>query len=183
MKKFTILIIILILVLGVCCMLKFKNKKEGKDINVGSNNIEVEYKTGGGFGTTEDTALITITISNDKAIVSYEDELKKEISFNKSKYQELLDLINNKFSKIDKDADSNMDIMDGGDSYITIKDTKTGVSKTVGGYMPEDDNFLEIKDKIYEVIDSEEIRDFRRNELKNYFDKQFSEEFEDIDED
>lgn len=180
MKKSIFIISIIIIVLGVCIMIKNKGNKVDTDFN--EDNIEISYESSGGFGTMADTAPVTVTLKAKKAVVSYDDEIKKEISFDKAKFSELVELINKNFSKIKEDASTKMDVMDGSDSFITVKNLKTKKEYTVGGYMPDDKNFLEIRDKIYEVIDSDAIHEFRRNELNKYFEDEFSKQQEEFDE-
>lgn len=140
--------------------------KESKDDN-NLENLEIEYKTGGGFGTKSDTALVTININSDKVVLSYQD-ISKELPLDEEKYTELVDLINEKFYDIDEDADSNEDILDGSLSYITVTN-EDGESYEVGGYMPQDSDYKKIESKIYKIVDSKTISDFRNNELKEYF--------------
>ena len=75
-----------------------------------------------------------------------------------------------------------MDVMDGSDSFITVKNLKTKKEYTVGGYMPDDENYIEIVDKIYEVIGDDTIYEFRKNELNKYFEDEFSKQQEEFDE-
>lgn len=180
MKKILVIILMIIVVLGVCIMVKNKENRIDTDLN--DSNIEISYESSGGFGTMSDTAPVTVTINGKKAVIRYENKIKKEISFDKAKFSELVELINKNFSKIKEDASTKMDVMDGSDSFITVKNLKTKKEYTVGGYMPDDKNFLEIRDKIYEVIDSDAIHEFRRNELNKYFEDEFSKQQEEFDE-
>ncbi len=180
MKKSIFIISIIIIVLGVCIMIKNIGNKVDTDFN--EDNIEISYESSGGFGTMADTAPVTVTLKAKKAVVSYDDEIKKEISFDKSKFPELIELINKKFPKIKEDAGTRMDVMDGSDSFITVKNLKTGKKYSVGGYMPDDENYIEIVDKIYEVIGDDTIHEFRKNELNKYFEDEFSKQQEEFDE-
>ena len=169
MKKIGCIVIIAILAIGVCFIMKFKNSRNIIDTNIDGDNIEIEYQTSGGFGLMSDTEPVCVVINNQKAIIKYKDKIKKDISYSKSDYSELVELIKEKFKYISKDAGEDTTVMDGSSSSITIRNKNTGEEQTAGGYMPEDENYNEIEDKIYDVIGSDTISNFRDNELTKYF--------------
>ena len=97
MKKIGYIVIIAILAIGVCFIMKFKNNRNIIDTNIDGDNIEIEYQTSGGFGLMSDTEPVCVVINNQKAIIKYKDKIKKDISYSKSDYSELVELIKEKF--------------------------------------------------------------------------------------
>lgn len=162
-------LIIIAIILVILLLIVLLSKNDNKDGVYTENDIEIEYSSGGGGpGLQHDIETITVKLSKKKSEITYENKVSKKISIDEGQYLELLDLINKKFYKSNKDL-SNKGVMDGGTSSITIKNNNTGKSYTVGGYGVDDEIFEEVEDKIIEVIGEDTIDNFRENELKNYF--------------
>ena len=132
------------------------------------DKIKVEYNNSGGFGTMADVGTVTVTITSTKAVLSYKDEVTKTISIKEEDFSDLVELINKKFYDIDEDADSDNSILDGSTSYISVTNKDTDETYSVGGYMPQNKDYKEIENEIYNVIGKDTISDFRKNEMTEY---------------
>lgn len=133
-----------------------------------TDNLEIEYTTGGGGLAAEwQIADIKIKIDINGAIISYGD-LSKNININKKEFSELVALINEKFYSLPSDLTDPL-TMDAGNDTIKVTNNDTGNSYSVGGYAAANNNvFYEIMSKIKKTIGDGEA-DFRQNELKQYF--------------
>lgn len=171
-KKIIMILLLVVFVILIVVLINKKNSKEGKPIDY--NDIEIHYsQSGGGPNPEYMSDTITVILSNNKSEIRFEDEISKKISINKEEYSELIDLINNKFYKLKKDL-SIKNVYDGGSAYITVIDNKSGKSHTVGGTAVDNEIFEEIEDKIIDVIGEDTISDFRKTELKDYFEKSYN---------
>ena len=163
MKNKKILIIIsciVLLLIGVVIALILTNKEEKTTHNI----IEVRFSYGGGFGTEIDTASKIFTFTKDGKLIltnSY-DSHKEEIEFGKDKYEDLCEVINDNYSIFEKKVKEDNDVMDGGSSYIYIK-LEDGKEYEVGGYMVRNEEFNNIKTKIFELVDKDVINEYKKN--------------------
>ncbi len=130
---------------------------------IDSKITEISYSYGDGYGTIIDTAYKTITITQEGKVVlsnSY-NSYTETFDIDQSKYKELSDFIVNRLSVFSKVKEDN-DVLDGNSSSIMIK-LKDGQTKKIGGYMVKDKKYNDIKDKIYEIIDSKKLEQYEKN--------------------
>ncbi len=173
MKKKLLLIVIIVLVAIIVATtlivlsIKNKNNKDNKIIDDDNKNyeiVEIIYSYGGGFGTMADTADRTITFTpNGKVKLSNSfNSYTETLNIDKSKYAELKDFITKYISLFDEEPEENTGVLDGGHSSIKLK-LENGQSKEIGGYMITNKNYDKIKDKIYEIVGTEKIRQYDSN--------------------
>lgn len=159
-KKVIILLLVIILavvILGVIYILN--SKKFNEDI------IVIEYTTGGGFGTLADCEEISIKFNEDNRIKisAINGKLEKVISVSENDVAELKNIIKENISGLKEDL-SDDDALDASYSYITINNMK------FGGYAVSNKNFIEIKNKILEIVGQEKIKEFRES-IGKYYEK------------
>ena len=160
-KKYLIIIIAVIIVVIVSILLIVllnKNKKH-EFVEI----VEINYSYGGGFGTIVDTATKTLTFTPDgevKMSNSY-NSYTDTFTIDQSKYKELNEFISDRISLFDKKAKEDNDVMDGGSYRISIK-LKNGETKSIGGYMIRNKEFIEIKEEILNIIDIEKLNKYTK---------------------
>ena len=140
------------------------------------DNLEIEYTSGGGFGTQWDLAHIKIKIDANGAIISY-GNLSKNVDIDQIEFSELVALINEKFYSLPSDL-TEKSMMDGGNYTIKVTNKNIGNSYSVGGYGADGNKvFQEIRTKIQKTIGDGIISNFRQNELKSYFENSYKSQF------
>ena len=154
-----ILLIIVLVIVGLFLYNKLNH------INITNEDIvKIEYSYGGGYGTEIYTATKTITFTNDGKVLltnSY-DLSKKELDIGVDKYNELVQYVNDRNAVFKEKIFESKNVMDGGSSHISIT-LKDGTTYKVGGYMVSNKKYKEIKEKINELIDRNELNEYINN--------------------
>ena len=160
-KKLYILLILLplvILIIWLCCLNKNKNI---------DGIVEVRYSTNDSYGTESSTSSMVAVISKD-GIVTFANSYNAEstsLNISPEKFSELVKVINDNSSIFYNKVKEDENISDGSYSYITIK-TVDG-EMTVGGYMVSDQKYINIENKILEVVGKETFFKYK-NEWLTY---------------
>ena len=155
-KNLFILLILLVGLLTIGCAKKDKYK----DVEI----VKIEYSYSGGYGTLIDTAKKMFTFYDDGKVVlsnSY-DESTYSFEIGVDKYNDLCAFIKERMYIMDRNAREDNNVLDGNSSYLNVE-LDGGIKKSFGGYMVKDKEYIEIREKIYEYIDTEDLNNYIDN--------------------
>lgn len=155
-KSLLISFILLIGVLTIGC----SKKDKYKDVEI----VKIEYSYSGGYGTVISIAKKTFTFYSDGKVVlsnAYDDSTYT-FEIDKDSYNELSNFIKERMHIMDKKAHEDKNILDGSSSYLDVE-LADGAKKSFGGYMVKDKEFIQMRDKIYEYIDQDVLKEYIDN--------------------
>ena len=167
-NKCLIVILVIVLFIGIIgffigSKMKKEDSSDKKDRDTKVEIVEIKYSYGGGFGTEAYTAMKTITFTPDNNIKfsnSFDDSVE-EYQGDDEDFEDLANFIAKRIDLFDQEVKSE-DALDGGSEYIEIK-LKNGKTKKFGGYMVRNQKFIEIKQRVFRIVEEGRLDRYERN--------------------
>ncbi len=157
-KILLLVITSVVVVMGIIVFLTTKVFKKEYDIT------NIVYSYGGGYGTEITSATKTISISCDGTVTftnSYDNSIY-DYRISNDKYIELYDYINDRMHLFKERVHEENNLADGTTSHIELT-LSDGTKYKFGGYMVTNKKYKDIKDKIFEIIDSDKLNEYINN--------------------
>ena len=147
MKKY---VLILFIVLSVVFIAGCEKKDDQKYGNV----VSIEYSFSGGFGSMAGTAQKNIKFKSDGSVLLTNgyDSSTASFKIDQSEFDSLAKYIYERVDVFDNKVEEDLNVTDGSNSKITVEFSDKTI-KTMGGYMVKNKKYVEIKNKIKELLE------------------------------